>query len=119
MTGEVLGLLTAPSALTALFQPIVDVSDATPKLHALEGLTRGPAGTMLEGADVLFEYVRRKGYEPLIDRICVCGALEEARAFPEGTALSLNVQRSSFPELISSEKQSPGRLAEVMLKARS
>jgi EAL domain-containing protein (putative c-di-GMP-specific phosphodiesterase class I) len=96
LRGDVLELLTAPGALNALFQPIVDVSGATPKLHALEGLTRGPAGTMLEGADVLFEYVRRKGYEPLIDRICVCGALEEARAFPEGTALSLNVHLATL-----------------------
>ncbi len=93
-----LELLAAPGALSSVFQPIVDVGDAAscaPRLHALEGLTRGPAGTMVERADDLFAHVRKAGLEPFVDRLCISAALGAAKAFPSSTALALNVHRTT------------------------
>jgi EAL domain-containing protein (putative c-di-GMP-specific phosphodiesterase class I) len=93
---SLLDVLVAPGALRPVFQPIVDVSGTTPRLHALEGLTRGPVGTELESADVLFDCVRRRGWEQLVDRICIDNALDVARAFPATTRFSLNVHLATL-----------------------
>ena len=94
--GSLLDALVAPGALRPVFQPIVDVSYGTPRLHALEALTRGPKGTALESADALFDYVRRKGHEQLVDRVCIDNALEAAAAFPATTRLTLNVHLATL-----------------------
>jgi EAL domain-containing protein (putative c-di-GMP-specific phosphodiesterase class I) len=74
-----------------MFQPIMRTSTAPASLHAYECLSRGPARTNLEQADVLFEYVRRKRIEAPADRACVTAALEAASAIPGTPGLSVNV----------------------------
>src|SRR5213076_79354 len=81
--------------LTTVFQPIFSNSGGERRLFGYEALTRGPVGTNLERADVLFEYVRRKGREALVDRACVSAALKEFKTF-RGGALSLNVHASTI-----------------------
>src|ERR1700686_4719868 len=54
-----LDAILAPGGLSVLFQPIYEIHGQTLTLHALEALTRGPAGTNVHRADVLFEYARR------------------------------------------------------------
>ena len=84
-------ILLSPGGLTPMFQPIMRTSAVPASLHAYECLTRGPVGTNLEQADVLFEYVRRKRIEAPADRACVMAALQAASAIPGSPGLSVNV----------------------------
>ncbi len=84
--------ILGPGGLSARFQPILDLAAVgAPILHAAECLTRGPCGTNVEDAFVLFEYVRRKREEGPVDRACVAGGLEAARQLVGAPCLSINV----------------------------
>lgn len=77
--------------LTAVFQPIVEVHDEGYRLHALEGLVRGPAGSPVESPAVLFEQVRRCGKEIEADRVCIATILRAASRIPTRAKISINV----------------------------
>jgi EAL domain-containing protein (putative c-di-GMP-specific phosphodiesterase class I) len=99
-----LDLILAPGGLRVLFQPILRVRGGSLSLHALECLVRGPKGTNMESPLVLFEYVRRKGEESLVDRACVCAALRASAFLPPDVALTLNVHASTLardPEFLN------------------
>jgi EAL domain-containing protein (putative c-di-GMP-specific phosphodiesterase class I) len=94
---DLLDTILDPGGLRVLFQPIVEVGPEGKRgVHALECLTRGPQGTNLENAGVLFDYVRRKREESRVDRACVSTALETAAPIPNRPALSLNVHASTL-----------------------
>lgn len=84
-----------PGGLSVVFQPMIEVTGHGLGLHGLECLTRGPRGTNAHRADVMFEYVRRKHQEPLMDRACIRVALEAAARLPGAPDLSLNVHAST------------------------
>ena len=86
----------APGGLTVLFQPILRVNEGNAELFALEALSRGPKGTNIERADVLFEYVRRKGREVDVDHACVRTALDAAAPLAGAPAISINVHASTL-----------------------
>ena len=88
--------ILAPGGLTPLFQPVFSLKGATRNLHYLECLTRGPKNSNMESANVLFEYVRLKREESLVDRACLTAALNHASALPEEMCLSLNVHASTL-----------------------
>lgn len=71
-------MLTRP--LETVFQPIFETSAESNArtLHAVECLTRGPRGSTLETAAVLFDYVRRRHLEAEVDRLCIAQALHAA-----------------------------------------
>ncbi len=83
--------LAGPGALHPLFQPIVELGPGGCELHALEALMRGPAGTNIESADVLFEYVRLKGAEAPVDRLCISTVLEQVGQWPEIARQAINI----------------------------
>lgn len=85
-----------PDGLSTLFQPIFEARDNSWGLHALECLTRGPKGTNLEPADLLFEYVRRKRKECELDRVCIARALRCAGDLYTDASFSLNVHASTL-----------------------
>lgn len=89
-----LDLVLTPGQLTPLFQPIVRTRDGS--TFGFEGLTRGPEGTNLHAADVLFEYVRRKHEESAVDRACVAAILRDASRLPRSAKLSMNVHASTL-----------------------
>ena len=91
-----LNAILGPGGLTARFQPVIALSPSGPVLHALESLMRGPNGTNLETADVLFEYVRLKHEESTVDRACVQTALQAAARLPAGLHISINVHASTL-----------------------
>ena len=66
------------SPLETVFQPIFDVVGGERTVHAVECLTRGPRGSALETAPMLFRYVRRRHLEPEVDRLCIAQALRAA-----------------------------------------
>ena len=89
--------ILAPEAMTTVFQPIVAFdAEENRSLHGYEALSRGPRGTHASRADVLFEYVRRKHAEPVVDRACVLAALRAARHLPACPHLSLNVHAATL-----------------------
>ena len=76
MTGVIhKSALTSP--LETVFQPIFETKGGERVLHAVESLTRGPRGSALEQAPMLFNYVRRRHLEPEVDRLCIAQALRD------------------------------------------
>jgi EAL domain-containing protein (putative c-di-GMP-specific phosphodiesterase class I) len=110
----VLDAVLAPGALTALFQPVFDIGGDTPKVHYLEGLVRGPAGTNMESASTLFEYVRRKRAEAIVDRACMAAVLAAAASLRGEPCLALNVHAVTlardpgFPERLAATAHAAG-----------
>ena len=88
--------ILAPGALTVRFQPILEYSEGWWRLYALECLVRGPQGTNVEAANLLFEYSRRKRAESLVDRACVAAILHEASMLPLTETLCINVHASTL-----------------------
>lgn len=95
MSRSLLVELLQPGALRSLFQPIYRLDGRGIEVSGFECLTRGPAGSNLEQPDVLFEYVRRKHEEALVDRVCVSLGLLAARELPP-KMISLNVHASTL-----------------------
>jgi EAL domain-containing protein (putative c-di-GMP-specific phosphodiesterase class I) len=93
---DLLELLFAPGSLSSRYQPIFDLSSGRPEAIGVEGLMRGPYGTNLEPAGVLFEYVRWKGQERRMDRFCLELFLSQAAQLPPHITLSLNVHASTL-----------------------
>jgi len=91
-----LDAILEPGRLSVVFQPIFQVGDPVPGLFGLECLIRGPRGTNAERPAVLFEYVRRKRAEAVVDRACVTTALAEAGRLPGRPRMSLNVHASTL-----------------------
>jgi EAL domain-containing protein (putative c-di-GMP-specific phosphodiesterase class I) len=88
--------ILAADGLTMLFQPIFEMAGGERVLFALEALARGPKGSNVEAANVLFEYVRRKGQEIAVDRACISRAIEAAAGVPGSPAISINVHASTL-----------------------
>ncbi len=94
--GSLLEQIITPGQLRTLFQPIFSFTSGVPTLLGLECLTRGPAGTNLEIADVLFEYARRKRREELVDVACMKAAFANSKAFNRSVKLFINVHASTL-----------------------
>jgi EAL domain-containing protein (putative c-di-GMP-specific phosphodiesterase class I) len=91
-----LDAILQPGGITPVFQPICAVYDGHWSIASFECLSRGPKGTNFEHANVLFDYVRLKREETLVDRVCITTALAAARALPGDTHLGLNVHASTL-----------------------
>lgn len=92
---ELLHSITS-ATLTVRYQAIMEPANGSLAVHAYEALARGPKGTNLERADVLFEYVRRKREESAVDRMCAALALRDAVLLPPPRVVSINVHASTL-----------------------
>jgi len=88
-------LLQAKGALSVSYQPVFDVRDAQPKVHAFEALTCGTPGTGFESASLLFHCARQEGKTVETDRLCVSAALGGLDG-SFGGEVSLNVHASTL-----------------------
>ncbi len=95
-TSTLLDTILTPGALVPVFQPIFRLTKPRRELHSLECLMRGPKGTSVERADVLFAYVRRKREEIPVDRACMRSALGAAAVLPFEPGISVNVHASTL-----------------------
>jgi EAL domain-containing protein (putative c-di-GMP-specific phosphodiesterase class I) len=68
--------LIAERAVFPVYQPIIDLATGT--VVAVEALTRGPAGSLVESPDALFAAAARAGLLEPLDMICFERALEVA-----------------------------------------
>jgi EAL domain-containing protein (putative c-di-GMP-specific phosphodiesterase class I) len=96
LTTTALDALLAPRAISILFQPIFELRCGQRRVDSLEALARGPAGTNLENASVLFEYARRKGAEVAVDRACLVAVFEALARVEDKPRVSLNVHASTL-----------------------
>lgn len=87
--------ILAHGGLSIVFQPVFELNES-PQIYALEALSRGPKGSNAECANVLFEYVRRKGKEAEVDRACVSAVLAAASTITTSAAISINVHASTL-----------------------
>ncbi len=95
MSETALNRILQPGGITPVYQPVYRANGGM-ELFAFECLSRGPQGTNFESANVLFEYVRLKREESLVDRACIATALRGASALPPGIRLGLNVHASTL-----------------------
>jgi len=91
-----LDALLAPGGIRPFYQPLYALTHGDPRLFAFECLSRGPQGTNFEKAPVLFEYVRLKRQEALVDRICIATALEQLPVMSRETKVCVNVHASTL-----------------------
>ena len=98
-----LNAILQPGGITPLYQPIVRLAlnSGGPKIVAVECLSRGPKGTNFESAPILFDYVRYKREESLVDRACISAALERAASLPPELHLCVNVHASTLGRDVS------------------
>lgn len=117
---SVLEAVLTPGALTVLFQPVVEQHGSLFRLASVESLVRGPRGSTVESAGVLFDYVRRKRAELQMDRACVTAVCRAAERLPAGLELSINVHAATLandegflPFLVETAREhdlAPGRI---------
>jgi EAL domain-containing protein (putative c-di-GMP-specific phosphodiesterase class I) len=88
--------ILSPGGLSILFQPIFEIAGGETVLFALEALARGPKDSNVEPANVLFEYVRRKGKEVEVDRACLARAIATGAGVPGSPAISVNIHASTL-----------------------
>ncbi|MBZ5628364.1 MAG: EAL domain-containing protein [Acidobacteriia bacterium] len=96
MNAPLLTAILGPGGLRTRFQPVFEIDDRGQRVYSLECLTRGPEGTLFEEADLLFDYVRRKQAESLVDRECIATALRTYAQFGINIRLGINVHASSL-----------------------
>jgi EAL domain-containing protein (putative c-di-GMP-specific phosphodiesterase class I) len=96
MRGGLLEEILSPNGLSVLVQPIIRVSSRKRSLHGVECLSRGPKATLFERPDVLFDYVRRKKAELVVDRKVIELALQACSPIPDPIRVSVNVHASSL-----------------------
>lgn len=96
MHKTLLDRILEPGGLRVVFQPIFRLAEEGWHLHALECLVRGPKGTNIEQAPILFEYARKKREESLVDRVCLTTILKEAAQLPGEPHLCINVHASTL-----------------------
>ena len=90
-----LDTILEPGGITPVYQPIYSLGEGNLRLSGFECLSRGPKGTNFESAKVLFDYVRLKREETLVDRACISAALADAPK-RDGLRLSINVHASTL-----------------------
>lgn len=96
MKQDLLRNLLSPGQLVSCFQPIVRIDRGATDVYGYEALTHGLEGTNFRSAAVLFDYVRRKRMEPVIDRECITLALEQATRLGPDARICLNIHASSI-----------------------
>jgi EAL domain-containing protein (putative c-di-GMP-specific phosphodiesterase class I) len=115
MTGAcLLDRILAPGGLSCVFQPIYAFHGRAPLVRGFEALARGPRDTNVASADVLFEYVRRKGEEERVDRACLANALAQAVELPASCCVTVNVHAATlihdaaFPAFLAEQAAAGG-----------
>jgi EAL domain-containing protein (putative c-di-GMP-specific phosphodiesterase class I) len=85
-----------PGGLRPMFQPIFEFDGRIPKLHSIECLARGTAGVFRDRANILFDYVRRKRAEIVVDRACIRMMLGAISVLPFQPPFSVNVHATTL-----------------------
>jgi EAL domain-containing protein (putative c-di-GMP-specific phosphodiesterase class I) len=101
MKKSLLDVILDPHQLSVRFQPIFRIGDGDNQLHSVEALIRGPRDTHFESAQILFDYVRRKRAERVVDQSCLEAICSEVAHLPTDLRVNINVHAATLG-------QSPG-----------
>jgi len=96
MSNSILETILEPGELRVVFQPIFRIEGAARSVDSVEALVRGPQGTHFERADILFDYVRRKKAEAVVDQRCIAAICDAAEGLPSGVRINVNVHASTL-----------------------
>ncbi len=88
--------ILARQAITALYQPIVNLDDYS--VIGYEALARGPAETPYEWPEALFTFARQSKLSRELDHQCKIAALAGARERPKDTKLFVNTLPSTLDD---------------------
>lgn len=122
MSGSVslLDTILEPGSLSAVCQPILEVSGQHLSLFALEHFIRGPRSTNLTDPLVIFEYARHKRAEIQVDQACLAAILQAIGEAGHQHPVTINVLATTlsrvrnFPEFLFNlaevNRLSPARL---------
>ena len=95
-TKTILATILDPYELSVRFQPIFQIKGGARRVHSIEALIRGPRKTHFERADILFDYVRRKKAEAVVDQSCLSAICEASKGLPEGARININVHAATL-----------------------
>lgn len=93
---SLLDTILDPSRLSVRFQPVFRVRGDSKQVNCLEALIRGPRRTNFERADILFDYVRRKEAEAVVDRSCVVAICDAVLNLPTDIRINVNVHAATL-----------------------
>lgn len=96
MTTCKLDKILEPGGISVVAQPIVSLAHGFCTVHAVECLTRGPAGTPFHPPSVLFEYARLKHAENRLDRHAIATGLANASQLAKSLRISVNAHASTL-----------------------
>jgi len=96
MKRSLLDTILEPHQLSVRFQPIFRIRDGETRIDSLEALIRGPRGTNLERADILFDYVRRKKAEDAVDKSCIIAIFDAVAELPSHLRINVNMHASTL-----------------------
>jgi EAL domain-containing protein (putative c-di-GMP-specific phosphodiesterase class I) len=96
MRNTILDTILRPRGLSVCFQPIFRVKDSARQVDSVEALVRGPRNTNFARADILFDYVRRKKAEAVVDQACFIAICNAAMKLPRDLRLNVNVHASTL-----------------------
>ena len=88
--GEDLLTIIGNEDVSTLMQPILDVRAMS--IIGYEALSRGPAGSVFQNAETLFQSARAFGLSQALDRVCLKKALRAAADIPGDRLLFLNIE---------------------------
>ena len=94
-----LARLLREDALYPVFQPIVDLKDAS--VHAHEALIRGPQGSPLQSADALLRAAQDEGLLYELELFCVFLALRQWGRLRQPGRLFLNISARALERLVA------------------
>lgn len=100
-----------PGGMSLRLQPLVEL--AGDSIVAVECLMRGPDGTNIEPAGVLFHYVRRKRQEIRVDRACIETALRDVSRLASLRDSDLRIHLNVHASTLERDEQFLARLRRV------
>lgn len=87
--GDLFSYILEEKAIQTVFQPIISLHNS--QIYGYEALTRGPANTILQNPETLFDYAMQQGQLWELENLCRANALKCAHDLNAGGKLFLNV----------------------------
>jgi EAL domain-containing protein (putative c-di-GMP-specific phosphodiesterase class I) len=97
---ENLGEVLADRSITGVLQPIValDSGVSSPRVFGVEGLSRGPEGSLLKSPEILLDYASRKELLFEAEMQCIEAVLTEGCYFKNAGKLFINIRPRSLSQ---------------------
>lgn len=108
--GELFSYIVKEKAIQTVFQPIISLHSG--QIYGYEALTRGPANTVLQNPEMLFDYALKNGQLWELENLCRANALKCAYELQAEGKLFLNVN----PNIMNDPKFKQGFTKEYLSK---